>query len=98
MKEVVRTKSFIRWLAKLKDHKGKFAIAKYIEWLQDGHSGDGKYIVNGNGIQELRVGLGYRIYYIERDDEIIILLFGGNKDSQTNDIKQAKKILKEHEE
>ena len=60
----------------------------------DGHFGDCKPV--GDGIRELRVDFakGYRVYFKEKDDKIIILLIGGDKSSQQKDIKQAKEIWK----
>ena len=60
----------------------------------DSHFGDCKPV--GDGIRELRVDFakGYRVYFKEKDDKIIILLIGGDKSSQQKDIEQAKEIWK----
>jgi len=85
------------WLKKLKDLNGQAIIEKRIKRLELGDFGDSKAITNGNGIQELRIHYGgYRVYYIEREEEIIILLVGGDKDSQTRDIEQAKRLAKNY--
>ena len=57
--------------------------------------GDRKHL--GSGIMEYRLhmGPGYRVYYAIEGDKIIILLIGGDKDSQSSDIKRARSILKE---
>ncbi|BAK72815.1 conserved hypothetical protein [Arcobacter sp. L] len=62
-----------------------------------GNFGDHKSV--GNNISELRIptGPGYRVYYTQKDDEIIVLLVGGDKSSQSDDIKKANEILKELE-
>ena len=64
-----------------------------IRRLSTGNKGDSKYI--GEGISELRIdyGPGYRVYYIQAKQEIIILLCGGDKSSQNNDIEKAKQIV-----
>lgn len=63
-----------------------------------GNFGDYKAI--GEGISELRitVGPGYRVYYTKKKDEIIILLIGGDKSTQSTDIAKEKQLLKEIEE
>jgi putative addiction module killer protein len=60
----------------------------------DEHFGDCKPV--GNGIWELKIDYaqGYRIYFVEMDGKIIVLLFGGDKSSQRRDIEKAKEILK----
>lgn len=54
----------------------------------------------GSGISEMRIsyGPGYRVYYVQRGDEYVRLLAGGDKASQTKDIARAKRLLKEYEE
>ena len=58
----------------------------------DEHFGDCKSV--GNGIRELKIDYagGYRIYFKERDQKIIILLVGGDKSTQQKDIEKAKEI------
>lgn len=60
-----------------------------------GNFGDHKSV--GNTINELRIphGPGYRVYYTQKDDAIIVLLIGGDKSSQSDDIKKANEILQE---
>ncbi|MCL2519814.1 MAG: type II toxin-antitoxin system RelE/ParE family toxin [Spirochaetaceae bacterium] len=98
MKELIKSDTFIKWFDKLKDVKGKIIIDKHITYLQDGYAKDNKAIVNGNGIYELRIFYnGYRVYYKEVNNQILLLLCGGNKDSQTRDIEKAKDLLKGYE-
>ncbi|WP_256207901.1 type II toxin-antitoxin system RelE/ParE family toxin [Nitrosomonas sp. Nm166] len=54
----------------------------------------------GEGVSELRIffGPGYRVYFGEEADQIVILLCGGDKDSQNLDIQDAKKYWKEHKD
>jgi putative addiction module killer protein len=65
--------------------------------LANGLSGDVKPI--GSGISELRIhyGPGYRIYFKQRDREIIILLCGGDKSTQQRDIETAQRLASEWE-
>jgi len=80
---------------KLKDLKGRIAVARRIERMEYGNFGDVKSI--GASISELRIqtGPGYRVYFTKREEQIIILLVGGDKSTQSKDIEKAKKILKE---
>ena len=98
MRTVRETEEFSRWLKALRDLKAKAKILVRIQRLAAGNPGDVKPI--GEGISELRIhhGAGYRVYYLQRGDELIILLCGGDKDSQVKDIAKAKEIARELEE
>lgn len=92
---VKQTNIFSKWLLKLKDTQGKVAILRRVDRMKIGNFGDFKSV--GNNLNELRIptGPGYRVYYTQKDDEIVVLLIGGDKSSQCNDIKKANEILKE---
>jgi putative addiction module killer protein len=92
---VKQTEIFSKWLHKLKDIKAKVSIIRRIERAKNGNFGD--YKVIDTNISELRitVGPGYRVYYTIKNDELIILLIGGDKSTQSKDIIKAKKIKKE---
>ncbi|WP_104720673.1 type II toxin-antitoxin system RelE/ParE family toxin [Pseudomonas syringae group genomosp. 3] len=77
---------------RLKDQKAKAAIAARIFRVANGLMGDVSPV--GQGVSELRihVGPGYRVYYQQRGDELILLLCGGDKSSQSRDIETAKKL------
>ena len=70
----------------------KTRIAVRIRRMQLGNVGDAKSV--GDGVFELRFdfGPGYRVYYTEREGEIIVLLAGGDKSSQRQDIEKAKQL------
>jgi len=87
---------FSKWLMRLKDIKGKVSIIRRIKRVQNGNFGDYKSL--GDNISELRikVGAGYRVYYTQIDNQIIILLVGGDKSTQSKDIKKAKNMAKEY--
>ena len=95
MFEIRRTVEFVDWLIKLKDVQARARIAKRIDRLADGNFGDAKSI--GNGVSELRFpfGPGYRVYYTTRNRVIVILLCGGDKQSQRSDIDRAIMMAKE---
>jgi putative addiction module killer protein len=92
---IKQTDTFSKWLKKLKDIKGKVSILRRIDRIKDGNFGDHKSV--GDGVSELRIptGPGYRVYYTQKGDEIVILLIGGDKSSQSEDITKAKQIFKE---
>jgi putative addiction module killer protein len=93
--EIKKTDRFIRWYSGLRDAKAKAAIARRIERAQDGNLGDAKPL--GGGVSEMRVdvGAGYRLYFTLRGRTVIFLLCGGDKSTQTADIKAAKQMAKE---
>jgi putative addiction module killer protein len=88
--EVRRTDVFIDWLSELRDAQARARIAKRINRLADGNFGDAKSV--GDGVSELRFafGPGYRVYYTRRGAVVVILLCGGDKDTQERDIERAK--------
>jgi len=90
---IEKTVEFDKWLRKLKDLRAKAKILFRIQKLESNeHFGDCKPV--GNGINELRINFakGYRIYFKETDEKIIILLIGGDKSTQQKDIEKAKEI------
>lgn len=89
MVEIRNTDLFAKWLDNLRDVQAKARVLVRIERLASGNAGDVKPV--GEGISEMRIdyGPGYRVYFIKRGNELIILLAGGDKSSQTADIKVA---------
>jgi len=98
MYEIKSTKVFSKWLGKLKDMRGRIAIARRIERMENDNFGDVKSV--GTNISELRIptGPGYRVYFTKREEKIIILLVGGDKSTQSKDIKKAEELLEEYED
>jgi putative addiction module killer protein len=92
---IKQTDTFSKWLKKLKDIQGKVAVIRRIDRMKNGNFGDHKPV--GDDVSELRIpsGPGYRVYYTKDGDQIIILLIGGDKSSQSDDIAKAKKLAKE---
>ena len=83
------TEAYARWFAALRDQRAKHRVDARIRRLSLGHAGDAKPV--GGGISELRIdyGPGYRVYFIRRGAEIILLLTGGDKSRQRADIAKA---------
>jgi putative addiction module killer protein len=88
-----KTSEFDKWIRKLKDIRAKAKILFRIQKLEtDEHFGDCKPV--GDGIREMRINYakGYRVYFKEKGNKIVVLLIGGEKSTQQSDIKKAKEI------
>jgi putative addiction module killer protein len=96
--EVKQTLVFRDWFEALRDRQTKKYILVRIGRLERGLFGDVKPV--GEGVSELRIhhGAGYRLYLTQRGSEWMLLLCGGDKDSQARDIKRAKELARETEE
>ena len=79
----------------MRDKQAQARIAVRIRRIEDGNFGDSKSV--GGGVSELRidVGKGYRAYYTIRDNTVVILLCGGDKSSQPQDIQRAQRMASE---
>jgi putative addiction module killer protein len=97
MLTIRQTETFRAWMAGLADRTAQRRIAQRLLRVQAGLMGDAKPV--GEGVSELRVdhGPGYRVYFVRRGAELIVLLCGGDKRSQDRDIKLAKAMAKEIE-
>lgn len=92
---ITLTEQFAGWLRALRDLERRARILKRLRSLADGHFGDCKAV--GEGVSELRMffGPGYRAYFTMVGDTVVLLLVGGDKDSQSRDIALARKLAKE---
>jgi len=90
--KVRRTSVYKKWISGLRDSRARYRILTRIKRLEEGNPGDVKPV--GEGISEMRIdyGPGYRVYYMDTGKEIIILLCGGDKTTQQEDIDRAKRI------
>ncbi|MCP5108907.1 MAG: type II toxin-antitoxin system RelE/ParE family toxin [bacterium] len=80
---------FIEWLESIKDRKTRHRIVARLDRLEVGNPGDHRHLEDGVFELRLHFGPGYRIYYGEDGPVIIILLMGGDKSTQSKDIKKA---------
>ena len=92
MIEIRQTDSFERWFARLRDEDARARILVRIRRLSLGNAGDVRPV--GRGVSELRIdyGAGYRVYFVTRGRDLVILLAGGDKRTQDSDIKRAIKL------
>ena len=98
MIKVLQSGTFRRWLRGLRDRNAVRRIVARLVAISEGHFGDVRGV--GEGVSEMRIhyGPGYRLYFIRRSNEVIVLLCGGDKDSQERDIERAKRMAAEQNE
>jgi putative addiction module killer protein len=96
--EVRQTRVYAQWVSGLRDRAAIMRINVRIRRMSLGNFGDVRPV--GSGVSELRInyGPGYRVYFKLRDKEIVILLCGGDKSTQDQDIEQAKTLAKEDDD
>jgi len=94
MIEIRKTDVFVRWLDGLRDIRARARVLTRVERLAAGNPGDVEPV--GEGVSELRInyGPGYRVYYKQQGRELVILLAGGDKGSQSKDIKTALRLAR----
>ena len=92
MFQILRSSDFDRWLRSLRDHKAKARVLARLRSATLGNFGDCKPVGAGISEMRVRVGPGYRIYYMRAGDVIYVLLTGGDKSSQQIDIARAKSL------
>jgi putative addiction module killer protein len=90
--QIRRTQVFNDWLLNLRDRQGRAKIYARIDRLEDGNPGNSRSV--GAGVIEMKIdfGPGYRVYYVQRGEIIIVLLCGGDKSTQSKDIERAKAL------
>jgi putative addiction module killer protein len=94
MLQVRKTAAYVKWLDSLRDIRARSRILVRVERLIAGNPGDVKPV--GEGVSELRIdyGPGYRVYYKQQGQEVVILLAGGTKHTQTSDIERALQLAR----
>ena len=95
MKQVLTTELFVDWFSGLRDIRARVRIQARIDRAELGNFGDCAPV--GEGVSEMRIhyGPGYRVYFVQRGFEVVILLAGGDKSSQAKDIKRALDLARE---
>lgn len=94
MPQIIQTEVFAEWFASLRDARARAAINARLRRVELGNLGDCAPV--GEGVSELRIhyGPGYRVYFVQRGLEVVILLVGGDKSSQSKDIRRAQEIAR----
>ncbi len=95
MVEILESGTFKRWIRRLQDRRAVARIDARLRSVSLGHFGDTRPV--GGGVFEMRIhyGPGYRLYFTREGDQVVILLCGGDKDSQERDIRRAKELVRE---
>ena len=95
MYSVLTTQRFDTWFDGLRDARAKRMVQMRVDRAEDGNFGDCEPV--GEGISEMRIhyGPGYRVYFTQRGMEIVILLAGGDKSTQSKDIKTALELARQ---
>jgi putative addiction module killer protein len=93
--EVRQTDVFTDWFAGLRDREARARITVRIRRLSLGNPGDVKPV--GGGVSEMRIdyGPGYRVYFVQRGDTVVVLFCGGDKRNQDRDIARALELAQE---
>jgi putative addiction module killer protein len=89
MRQIIRSETFDLWLASLRDRQARARVMARVDRLASGNPGDVKPV--GAGVSELRIdyGPGYRVYFFQTGEVVVVLLCGGDKRIQEADIKRA---------
>jgi putative addiction module killer protein len=92
MIEVRQTQEFLAWLHRLRDAHAVARIVARLRRMEKGNPGDSRGV--GAGVLEMRIDYapGYRVYYVHRGARIVVLLCGGDKRTQQQDIKRAQML------
>ena len=97
MNTIVRTAVFDRWLARLKDVRGKARIIKRIRSAERGNFGDCRVVAGGVTEMRIHYGPGYRVYFARKANVVFVLLCGGTKGRQQRDIVRARVMAQQLE-
>ena len=94
MVEIRQTEVYTRWFGRLRDRQARVRIDSRIRRLSLGNPGDVRPV--GEGVSEIRIdyGPGYRVYFAQRGEALVVLLAGGDKDSQQRDILRALELAR----
>ena len=94
MVQILETEVYARWFRRLKDRQARVRIDSRIRRMSLGNPGDTRPV--GEGVSEIRInyGPGYRVYFVRKEQALVVLLAGGDKDSQRRDIRRALELAR----
>ncbi|MFN7346058.1 MAG: type II toxin-antitoxin system RelE/ParE family toxin [Betaproteobacteria bacterium] len=95
---VKKTDEYRDWLDRLRDQAGRARILVRVDRLIHGNPGSHRNLQGGVSELKIDFGPGYRVYYTQRGEQLLLLLIGGDKSSQTKDIAKAQQLAKDFEE
>jgi putative addiction module killer protein len=95
---VERTDEFHAWVDGLKDRTGRARVLMRVDRLIHGNPGSHRHLTEGVSELKIDVGPGYRVYYSQRGDVLLLLLAGGDKSSQPKDIAKALELNRNYRE
>jgi putative addiction module killer protein len=91
---VLRSEAYAQWIDNLKDPASRARVLMRVDRLIYGNPGNHRNLTEGVAELKIDVGPGYRVYYSLRGDELLLLLAGGSKASQTKDIARALELIR----
>ena len=92
---VKKTDEYRDWLDRLRDQAGRARILVRVDRLIHGNPGSHRNLQGGVSELKIDFGPGYRVYYTQRGEQLLLLLIGGDKSSQTKDIAKAQQLAKD---
>ena len=95
---VKKTDEYRDWLDRLRDQAGRARILVRVDRLIPGNPGSHRNLQGGVSALKIDFGPGYRVDYTQRGEQLLLLLIGGDKSSQTKDIAKAQQLAKDFEE
>jgi len=91
---VEKTDAYRDWIDGLKDHAGRARILMRVDRLIHGNPGSHRHLTEGVSELKVDVGPGYRVYYSQRGERLLLLIAGGDKSSQAKDIAKALELAR----
>ncbi len=95
---VEKTNEYREWIDNLRELVGRARVLMRVERLIHGNPGEHRNLTEGVSELKINTGPGYRVYYSQRGDRLLLLLIGGSKSSQAKDIAKALQLNRDHED